>query len=159
MVAWLRSHLITLDLIKGIPHRILRESLMKVVTKRTFVTKSMQNINRRTLTQARKRNPVDIFKDQEIKSQTARILPKARITTNKGRIIKRVKTIRRIGKTANDKSKIPVGARLFRFRAAWEGAHHESVIKKGLSWSWEKGGPPHQKSSIRRPPQIKTDSW
>ena len=38
-----------------------------------------------------------------------------------------------------------MGARLFRFRTAWEGAHHESVIKKGLSWSWEKGGPPPPK--------------
>ena len=33
-------------------------------------------------------------------------------------------------------------ARLFRFRTAWKGAHHESVIKKGLSWSWEKTPPP-----------------
>ena len=38
----------------------------------------------------------------------------------------------------DDKSKIPVGGRLRRFRAAWKGAHHESIIKTGLTWSWEK---------------------
>ena len=33
---------------------------------------------------------------------------------------------------ANDSLKIPVGGRLFRFRAAWKGANYKSVVKKGL---------------------------
>ena len=43
---------------------------------------------------------------------------------------------------ANDSLKIPVGGRLFRFRAAWKGANYESVVKKGLSWHWEETPPP-----------------
>ena len=42
----------------------------------------------------------------------------------------------------NDYPKIAVGGRLFCFRTAWKGAHFESVIKKGLSWSWEGTPPP-----------------
>ena len=42
----------------------------------------------------------------------------------------------------NDYPKIPVGGRLFRFRTAWKGAHFESVVKKGLSWSWLVTPPP-----------------
>ena len=49
-----------------------------------------------------------------------------------------------MGALANDKSKIPVGARLFRFRTAWKGAHHETVVKNGLSWTWIKTPPPHK---------------
>ena len=37
--------------------------------------------------------------------------------------------------------RVPVGARLFRFRRAWQGASHEGIIKKGLSWSWKKDPP------------------
>ena len=44
----------------------------------------------------------------------------------------------------NDFTKVPVGARLFRFRRAWQGAAHEGFIKKGLGWTWK-----------RRPPRIK----
>ena len=51
---------------------------------------------------------------------------------------------RRIGLKRNDSSRIPVGARLFRFRTAWKGAHHESIVSKGLSWSWLKTPPPPQ---------------
>ena len=36
---------------------------------------------------------------------------------------------------------IPVGGRLFKYRATWRGAAHESVVKNGLSWSWEKQPP------------------
>ena len=46
--------------------------------------------------------------------------------------------------TASDYPWIAVGGRLFRFRAAWKGAHFESVVKKGLSWSWEETPPPPQ---------------
>ena len=48
------------------------------------------------------------------------------------------------GATLNDLPKVPVGARLFRFRRAWQGATHEGLIKKGLGWTWK-----------RRPPRLK----
>ena len=48
------------------------------------------------------------------------------------------------GATLNDLPKVPVGARLFRFRRAWRGATHEGLIKKGLGWTWK-----------RRPPRLK----
>ena len=47
-------------------------------------------------------------------------------------------------KTTNrrgDMGRIPVGGRLYKFRASWRGAAHENVIK-GLSWSWLKKPPP-----------------
>ena len=44
----------------------------------------------------------------------------------------------------NDYARKPVGGRLLYFRAAWEGAAFESVVKKGLSWSWHKTPPPVQ---------------
>ena len=37
-----------------------------------------------------------------------------------------------------------MGARLFRFRRAWQGAAHEGLIRKGLGWSWK-----------HRPPRLK----
>ena len=37
-----------------------------------------------------------------------------------------------------------MGARLFRFRNAWRGAAHESIVRKGLSWSWKRK-PPRRK--------------
>ena len=46
-----------------------------------------------------------------------------------------IKAKPKAGKVTNDRPNIPVGGRLFSFRAAWKGAHFESVIKKGLSWS------------------------
>ena len=49
----------------------------------------------------------------------------------------------------NDLSKIPVGGRLFSFRATWRGAAHESIISKGLSWQWEKKPPPPQEIQQR----------
>ena len=59
-----------------------------------------------------------------------------------------------MGALANDKSKIPVGARLFRFRAAWRGAHHETVVKNGLSWTWIKTLPPHKILDQKSTPKI-----
>ena len=47
-------------------------------------------------------------------------------------------------KTTNkrgDMARIPVGGRLYKFRASWKGAAYESAIK-GLSWSWLKEPPP-----------------
>ena len=38
-------------------------------------------------------------------------------------------------------ARIPVGGRLYKFRASWKGAAYESAIK-GLSWSWLKEPPP-----------------
>ena len=37
-----------------------------------------------------------------------------------------------------------MGARLFRFRTAWKGAH-ETIIKKGLGWTWKRHPPPRKK--------------
>ena len=51
------------------------------------------------------------------------------------------KTRKKVNPT-NDRSRIPVGGRLFRFKTAWKGAHYESVVKKGLSWQWEETPPP-----------------
>lgn len=44
--------------------------------------------------------------------------------------------------SVGDMSRIPVGGRLFKFRVRWRGAAYESVIKKGLSWTWEEQPPP-----------------
>ena len=44
-------------------------------------------------------------------------------------------------KRRGDMGRIPVGGRLYKFRASWRGAAHENVIK-GLSWSWLKKPPP-----------------
>ena len=38
-------------------------------------------------------------------------------------------------KNHND-SHIPVGARLYPFRRAWRGAAHETIVRTGLSWTW-----------------------
>ena len=46
------------------------------------------------------------------------------------------------GVRINDNSHKPVGGRLLSFRAAWKGAHFESVVYQGLSWSWLKAPPP-----------------
>ena len=55
-------------------------------------------------------------------------------------------------------ARIPVGGRLYKFRASWQGAAHESVIKTGLSWSWESEPPPlkefHQPTSESLDTQI-----
>ena len=52
-----------------------------------------------------------------------------------------------------------MGARLFRFRKAWQGATHEGIIKTGLSWSWKKRPPVlkriHQKTSTKLDRLIK----
>ena len=45
-------------------------------------------------------------------------------------------------KHRSDMSHLPVGGRLFKFRASWKGAAHESIITQGLSWSWAKTPPP-----------------
>ena len=45
----------------------------------------------------------------------------------------------------NDYLPSPVGGRLLKFKAAWKGAHFESTVCKGLSWSWEKSPPLAQK--------------
>ena len=50
----------------------------------------------------------------------------------------------------NDLLKLPVGGRLFKFRATWRGAAYESLITKGLSWTWEKD-PPSLKRLQQRP--------
>ena len=59
----------------------------------------------------------------------------------------------------NDLSRIPVGGRLFRFRATWRGAAHESIISKGLSWSWVRNPPPpetlQQRTSYKMEERIK----
>ena len=47
-------------------------------------------------------------------------------------------------KIINDYPQKPVGGRLLSYRAAWKGTHFESVIQKGLSWSWLKDPPPTQ---------------
>ena len=44
----------------------------------------------------------------------------------------------------HDFSRVPVGARLFRFRTVWKGAH-ETIIKKGLGWTWKKCPPPRKR--------------
>ncbi|CAL4218557.1 unnamed protein product [Meganyctiphanes norvegica] len=43
---------------------------------------------------------------------------------------------------SHDFSKVPVGARLFRFRTVWKGASHERIIQKGLGWTWKRNPPP-----------------
>ena len=88
------------------------------------------------------RRKVPFEAQRDIKILPPSLPPRTKMQINKARTLKEVK-IRKIGEKRNDKSKIPVGARLFRFRAAWKGAHHESVVNKGLSWSWEKTPPPH----------------
>ena len=45
-------------------------------------------------------------------------------------------------RVTHDYPKTPVGGRLFRFRTAWKGAHYESVVKQGLSWTWNETLPP-----------------
>ena len=52
----------------------------------------------------------------------------------------------------NDLSHISVGGRLFRFRKTWKGAAHESIITKGLTWSWV-GHPPPPKELQQRTSQ------
>ena len=37
----------------------------------------------------------------------------------------------------NDSRRIPVGARLYPFRKAWQGATHEGTVRLGLSWNWQ----------------------
>ena len=54
----------------------------------------------------------------------------------------------------NDRKKIPVGARLLRFRSSWQGAHHESIIKVGVSWSWKKKPPPLKRLKQRTSPSL-----
>ena len=53
---------------------------------------------------------------------------------------------------------VPVGGRLFKFRATWKGATNESIITKGLSWSWLDRPPPakriRQKTSPKMDAQI-----
>ena len=48
-------------------------------------------------------------------------------------------------------NRIPVGARLYRFRSAWMGTNVESIARVGLSWSWKTHPPKfkrvHQKRS------------
>ena len=39
---------------------------------------------------------------------------------------------------SHDFSRVPVGARLFRFRRSWAGSAQEGIIKKGLGWTWKK---------------------
>ena len=47
-----------------------------------------------------------------------------------------------------------MGGRLFSFRTAWEGAHFESVVRKGLSWSWEAAPPPLKTLHQDSPPDA-----
>ena len=51
----------------------------------------------------------------------------------------------------NDRSRIPVGGRLFRFWKSWEGSAHKSIVQVGLTWTWKRQLPPakllKQKSS------------
>ncbi|CAL4095083.1 unnamed protein product, partial [Meganyctiphanes norvegica] len=55
---------------------------------------------------------------------------------------------------ANDMGRVPVGGRLFRFRAAWQGANHESVVRTGLSWSWKKKLPPPKRLRQKTSPSL-----
>ncbi|CAL4125115.1 unnamed protein product [Meganyctiphanes norvegica] len=50
--------------------------------------------------------------------------------------------------------RVPVGGRLFRFRAAWQGANHESVVRTGLSWSWKKKLPPPKRLRQKTSPSL-----
>ena len=49
-----------------------------------------------------------------------------------------------LNRNNHDFSRVPVGARLFRFRTVWKGAH-ETIIKKGLGWTWKKCPPPRKR--------------
>ena len=49
---------------------------------------------------------------------------------------------------------LPVGGRLYKFRAAWRGAAYESIIKNGLSWSWEKQPPPVEEFVQQTSPDL-----
>ena len=58
------------------------------------------------------------------------------------------------GETTNDRSKIPVGGRLFRFRKAWAGANCESTVSVGLSWSWKKKPPQLKRLKQKTSPEL-----
>ena len=53
-----------------------------------------------------------------------------------------------------DMQHVPVGGRLFKYRATWRGAAHESVIKNGLSWSWGKQPPKLEEFSQQASPDL-----
>ena len=58
------------------------------------------------------------------------------------------------GSGVGDMKYLPVGGRLFKFRATWKGAAYESIIKKGLSWSWEKPPPPTEEFQQQTSPEL-----
>ena len=64
------------------------------------------------------------------------------------------------GINVNDFPHVPVGGRLYKFRATWKGAANENIVKKGLSWSWKSQPPPlaelTQKESEKLDAQMRT---
>ena len=124
-------------------HNSNRMVIIKTFNKSFFV-----KVNNRTF------KVTDERKDQ---NKNKKVITKP--NTSKGKAVKANRTMpKSIQKTTtkmlnkkNDMGRIPVGGRLFKFRASWKGAAHESVIKTGLSWTWSSTPPPlkeiHQKTS------------
>ena len=104
------------------------------------------------------RRPTPQIRKQEAKR--VKKPPKIITMVNTKKLIRRGATqkapqvTRTIKNTVNDRSKIPVGGRLFRFRAAWEGANCESIARIGLSWTWEKKPPKLKRLRQRTSPNL-----
>ena len=47
-----------------------------------------------------------------------------------------------------------MGARLFRFRRAWQGATHGGIVRKGLGWSWKRRLPRLKRLRQMKSPQL-----
>ena len=47
-----------------------------------------------------------------------------------------------------------MGGRLYKFRASWKGAAHESIITQGVSWSWAKTPPPLKVRKQKASPEL-----
>ena len=81
--------------------------------------------------------------DQDLRNN----LPKT--TTTATRRIRTKQTAR-----TNDYPCIPVGGRLFRFKEAWRGSAFETVVTKGLSWTWVKEPPPLEELYQQTSPDL-----
>ena len=112
-----------------------------------FVTPTPTKVTiRRNNSPTTKRKPVATPRNMKERTTQAKVLPE-RSSPLEARNLEIVRTRQAIrtggnSRVTHDYLKTPVGGRLFRFRTAWKGAHYESVVKQGLSWSWNETLPP-----------------